>query len=423
MAKWIKPASVTPRKLASPSVNMFAPRATIRLARLLTRRRLKRAMLQSLIRHRLRAGSPSSDTIVLRLCAGAPAQSLKHGGRVICRLSQTWTGCAQGYHCGCRSRRTARCTTPASFRTGRTGREAGRKTRQCRSAFELLLRVRHQDPQLPPQPSGRHQDRVIALVKRGHRNNPEALQKKVRSMLSQTKPFVSVIVPIFNTADYLQRCLQSLLASTLENIEIICVDDASTDRSAEIVAQVIEQDRRVKLIRHRINLGQGGARNTGIAAAQADYVGGVDSDDWVSPTMYEKLFAASGGSSADIVECGYSQIGHNGHVLRVYKPQSLQVDNTGNQINIFEANRPSFCTKIWRRTLFTSNDIWFPEKTLFEDLATTPRLVAKATDIRFIEDCPYNYCKREGSSTFSASESTCWTTLMLRYNSGLSRQK
>ena len=211
-------------------------------------------------------------------------------------------------------------------------------------------------------------------------------------------------MPVFNTGPYLRRCLRSLTESTLTDIEIICVDDASTDTSVEIVEDFARQDDRIRLIRHARNLGPGAARNTGIAAARAEYVGGVDSDDWVGPTMYERLLEGTDGGRADVVEGGYLQIDTAGEVVRRYTPTPRVVENDRNQINIFEVTRPAFYTKLWRRALFVDNDIWFPARLYFEDLATTPRLLAKAKRIQFIEDASYFYLKRDGSITFSASE-------------------
>jgi glycosyltransferase involved in cell wall biosynthesis len=230
--------------------------------------------------------------------------------------------------------------------------------------------------------------------------NPEADLQTTHDMT----PRVSVIVPVFNTAPYLARCLQSLRESALREIEIICVDDASTDESARIVEDFARLDSRIRLIRHERNLGLGGARNTGIAAARAEYIGGVDSDDWVAPTMYARLLEATDGGRADVVEGGYLRIDSAGEVFRRYKPKAKVVENDRNQINIFEVTPPSFCTKLWRRALFVDNGIWFPEHTFYEDLATTPRLMAKAKLIHFIADTSYFYFKRDGSITFSASE-------------------
>jgi glycosyltransferase involved in cell wall biosynthesis len=222
--------------------------------------------------------------------------------------------------------------------------------------------------------------------------------------MNHKTPLVSIIVPIFNTEKYLKRCLQSLLESTLNKIEIICVDDASTDGSADIAQEFVFRDPRVNLIRHKENLGLGGARNTGIRASRAAYIGGVDSDDWVAPRMYELLYDATDDGRADVVEGGYVQIDSENQVLATYTPKPRRIENDRNQMNIFEDTRPSFCLKLWRRSLFVENSIWFPEKTFYEDLATTPRILAVSKDIRFIEDSSYFYFKRNESITMSASE-------------------
>jgi glycosyltransferase involved in cell wall biosynthesis len=222
--------------------------------------------------------------------------------------------------------------------------------------------------------------------------------------MSKTSPRVSVVVPVFNTEPYLARCLNSLLDSTLTDIEIICVDDASTDASAKIVADFARRDARVRLIRHDCNRGLGPARNTGIAAARSAYVGGVDSDDWVATTMFERLLEATDGGRVDVVEGGYIQIDAAGNEVRSYRPAPRTVDNDGNRVNIFAVTRPAYYTKLWRRSLFVDNDIWFPERIYFEDLATTPRLLAKCRLIRFIEDAGYFWLKRDGSITYSASD-------------------
>jgi hypothetical protein len=120
--------------------------------------------------------------------------------------------------------------------------------------------------------------------------------------------------------------------------------------------------------------------------------------------LFERLLEGTDGGRADVVEGGYLQIDTAGEVVRRYTPTPRIIENDRNQINIFEVTRPAFYTKLWRRALFVDNDIWFPPRLYFEDLATTPRLLAKARRIHFIDDASYFYLKREGSITYSASE-------------------
>jgi glycosyltransferase involved in cell wall biosynthesis len=117
-------------------------------------------------------------------------------------------------------------------------------------------------------------------------------------------PKISIIVPIFNIESYLSRCLDSLLAQSLTEIEIIAVNDGSTDGSGAILRDYADKDTRIVII-EKTNGGVSAARNDGILASSGDYIGFVDPDDWVDPDMYEGMYAAAIQESADIVMCGY----------------------------------------------------------------------------------------------------------------------
>ena len=103
------------------------------------------------------------------------------------------------------------------------------------------------------------------------------------------EPIVSVIIPVYNSSSYLDKCIDSLVNQTLHNIEIICVNDASTDNSLDILRAWSEKDDRVKIIDCKINGKQGTARNFGIKSAKGRYIGFVDSDDYVSTDFYKTL--------------------------------------------------------------------------------------------------------------------------------------
>lgn len=191
---------------------------------------------------------------------------------------------------------------------------------------------------------------------------------------------------------------------SLEEIEILCIDDASPDNSARIVQRLARRDGRIRLIQHQRNLGVGSARNTGIRAARAPYVGGIDSDDFILPEMMQKLWEASENGKADVVACGFTRVHEDGSAAAAsYQPQPGWFDNQAQQLDIFEFLNPSFCNKIWRRSLFEKDGIYFPEQTYFEDLATTPQLINKANLIRVIDGSYYKYFVRTGSTTHSHS--------------------
>jgi len=216
------------------------------------------------------------------------------------------------------------------------------------------------------------------------------------------KPKISVIVPIYNTAQYLDKCLQSILQQTMQEIEIICVDDCSPDDSYLIVEKYRKQDERIKLIRHKVSKGSGGARNTGILAAKADFLAGVDSDDYIKPEMMQTLWDASENGRFDVVCCGYEKFDENGDEQSHQNYSSVTLH--GKDIDIFFTMNPMFWNKLWRKSLFIKNEVYFPEKLYYQDLATTPRILAKSQSIRIIDNNLYTYLVRSTSvsATFSA---------------------
>lgn len=126
---------------------------------------------------------------------------------------------------------------------------------------------------------------------------------------------ISVIVPVFNAEKYLKMCLNSLVSQTLKNIEIICIDDGSTDNSLAILDKFKSKDDRIKIIKQK-NYGVSMARNNGISEAQGEYIGFVDADDWVDKDFFEKLYNAAQKYNADIATAGYYR---RGKILRSKK--------------------------------------------------------------------------------------------------------
>ena len=115
-------------------------------------------------------------------------------------------------------------------------------------------------------------------------------------------PKVSIIIPVFNAEKYLEKCLDSLVNQTLEDIEIICIDDGSTDNSLEILKTYEQKDKRIKVLQ-QTNKKQGAARNYGIREAIGEYIGFVDSDDWAELDMFEKLYNKAISTDSDITMC------------------------------------------------------------------------------------------------------------------------
>lgn len=111
---------------------------------------------------------------------------------------------------------------------------------------------------------------------------------------------ISVVVPVYNAENSIERCVQSILNQSYSNIELICVDDGSKDASWHILSKLVEEDSRMKAI-HTENCGVSAARNLGLSQASGDYVGFVDSDDYIEPQMYARLAAAASTHHADVV--------------------------------------------------------------------------------------------------------------------------
>lgn len=216
-------------------------------------------------------------------------------------------------------------------------------------------------------------------------------------------PKISVIVPIYKTEKYIDKCLQSIRQQSMEDLEIICVDDCSPDNSDIIVERHAREDPRVILIRHEKNLGLGGARNTGIEAAKAGFIASVDSDDYIRSNMMEVLWNATEDGKFDVVQCGFDSVDEKGRKISRQARASNVVVNTENSINIFSLMNPAFWNKLWRKSLYTDNNIYFPNHVYYQDTATTPRILAKSTHIKTIDDTLYYYLVRSDSITTTYS--------------------
>ena len=149
-----------------------------------------------------------------------------------------------------------------------------------------------------------------------------------------TKPSVSIIVPVYNTEKYIRRCMDSIMNQTLKNIEIIIVDDGSKEECAALCDEISKTDSRIKVI-HKENGGLGFARNTGLEAATGEYIGFVDSDDYIEPIMYETLYNAAKKYNADLCLSGISFVGGNmfsesgGDIKKSYFEEETVFENEG----------------------------------------------------------------------------------------------
>lgn len=219
---------------------------------------------------------------------------------------------------------------------------------------------------------------------------------------------VSIIIPVYNTEKYLRQCLKSVINQTLREIEIICVDDGSTDGSPRILAEYALKDERIRVIRKE-NGGLVSARKAGVAAANGQYIGFVDSDDWIEPDMYANLYAWANQYQCDIVATG---------LFRQFQDVMVNVTNTISpgiydegaiQREIFPAMlyngtyyqmgvRPNLVNKLFKRSLILKEQSEVPEVIrIGEDTAVTYACIMCAKRI-FLSDCIYYHYRQHGSS-------------------------
>ena len=197
---------------------------------------------------------------------------------------------------------------------------------------------------------------------------------------------LSVIVPVYNVEPYLAKCVDSLLGQELSDMEIILVDDGSRDRSGEICERyAAERPDRIRCLRTE-NGGQGRARNLALPLAQGDYVGFVDSDDWVKPDMYKKLLDRAEETGADIVVCDFLERFSDGtERLLPANFQDHPLSSAG-----------SSCNKIFRRALI--GDLRFPEGLWYEDFYFSAVMLLRSKRTEYLHEALYVYRRGQEST-------------------------
>lgn len=206
---------------------------------------------------------------------------------------------------------------------------------------------------------------------------------------------VSVIVPIYNIKQYLPRCIDSIRNQTMEDIEIILIDDGSTDGCSELCDQYSSIDPRIRVL-HKENEGLSAARNDGIQMARADYIMFVDGDDWVEPEFCELPYRAAVGNKAEVVCFHYVIVLRNGKRIRI-TPVGEGLLPKGDVITLKKVGAFAW-SNLYLKTLFDA--IHYPVGRVYEDLATTHRILHSANGIYLLNQYLYNYCSnRSGSIT------------------------
>lgn len=223
---------------------------------------------------------------------------------------------------------------------------------------------------------------------------------------------ISIIVPIYNMENYLKRSLDSLVAQTFSNLEIILVDDGSTDSSYLICSEYAKNDDRIILI-HKENGGLSSARNAGLERATGDYIGFMDSDDYILKDMYEYLFQIYEETQADIICCGISRVyTERGKTYNTRSFSGIQIYSKQEALYRFQLNNDIGCAawnKIFRKDV-VKNLVFEPYRRL-EDSRYVCKAILNSENIAYGADVKYIYEIRNGSITRSGFDERSYDIL------------
>lgn len=208
---------------------------------------------------------------------------------------------------------------------------------------------------------------------------------------------LSIVVPVYNVRDYIEQCVLSILQQDYREIEVIIVDDGSTDGSSIICDELSYRDDRIKII-HQENMGMSGARNTGLKNVHGDYIGFIDSDDWIEDKMFSMMVNEMQSEGADIVMCRNQHISSEGVIYGIegYSKRMILNNVQATEEILRDINIHSYVwNKIYKRDLLCEFE--FPVGRIYEDTASLFKLFFKARKVISIPYIGYNYRVRHSS--------------------------
>jgi len=210
---------------------------------------------------------------------------------------------------------------------------------------------------------------------------------------------ISVIIPIYNGEKFLQRSLESILSQTLKEIEIIIINDGSTDDSLSIIKNYMKNFTNIKLINQK-NLGASLSRQNGIKIAKGEYIAFVDSDDFIEKEMYKEMYSHAKKTNADIVSCQFRKI--NSQNRTIFETANQYIENVE---NIFSNKSFSVLwNKIYKKELLNKENLMINKNIYYEDIGIVYKLYFLANKIETLPNVFYNWQEREGSITESFSK-------------------
>lgn len=218
---------------------------------------------------------------------------------------------------------------------------------------------------------------------------------------------VSLIVPVYNVESYLYKCLWSATNQTLQDIEIIVINDGSTDLSLDVIKSFVNIDKRIIFLNQN-NQGLSCARNAGIKVAKGEFIAFLDSDDSIESTFLEKMYNYAKKTNSDIVMCNYCRLSektnHSVPARRNLKSNIFSSEEAVHKIILDLSIQNYAWDKIYKRNLFIDNNIFYPKGMYYEDMPTTFRLFFYANQIAYLDEFLYNYLQRQHSITKTFSD-------------------
>ena len=219
------------------------------------------------------------------------------------------------------------------------------------------------------------------------------------------KPLITVIVPVYNIIEYLPRCVESICNQTYRNLEILLVDDGSTDGTDKLCDELTQKDDRIRVF-HKENGGSSTARNLALTYAKGEYVGFVDSDDFIAPDMYEKLYSGIVTYGVKVAQIGRDEIDQDGNMLPniCEPPKEATVISSLDFLKELLMHRGdcSFCTKLIDKSLFPKEA--FPEGRLNEDFHLLVRMLPDIGKLVSLPEQTYHVFYRIGSNSRKADK-------------------
>ncbi len=222
-------------------------------------------------------------------------------------------------------------------------------------------------------------------------------------MNAEKQPDVSVILPVYNVEKYIRRCLDSLVNQDCNcSYEIIIINDGTKDNSMEIISEFESKYDCISVFSQE-NSGLSAARNRGIAEAKGKYIALVDSDDFVEPQYISAMYELAEKYDADIVQCRYRNYFEKSrssmNILLSHRNGVADGEKALGNLIADVTVRSYAWNKLYKRSIFIDNDIKYPDRRLFEDMMTTPKLFSHAKKVAFTREVLYNYCHRSDSIT------------------------